>query len=136
MDLRLLHAVHSARRCAPMYGGLSPSWFLLDCRFSLSIPLGLRFRERIISLAITSRRFIRLKFWAIRHTAGLDRNRAGGPAGSFSLRLCWFCGHPRDFVSPVTTTAARITKHSGLIRRRVLSVSRAKATGANDRSLS
>src|SRR5438094_6883887 len=114
---RLFHAVHSARRCAPMYGGLSPSWFLLDCRFSLSIPLGLRFRERIISLAITSHRSIRPKFWAIRHIAGLERNRAGGPAGSFSLRLCWFCGRPRDFVSPVTTTAAYITMLYWLILR-------------------
>jgi hypothetical protein len=75
-----------------MSGGLSPSWFLLDCRFSLSIPLGLRFRERIISPAITSRRFIRLKFWAIRHTAGLGQNRIGGQAGSFFLPRFWFFG--------------------------------------------
>src|SRR5438477_5928071 len=131
MDLRLFHAFHSGRRCAPMYGGLSPSWFLLDCRFSLSIPLGLRFRERIISPAITSRRFIRRKFLAIRLTAGLDRNLIGGQAGCFFRPRFWFSGLLQDFVSPATTIVAHTTKPSGQIRRRVLSVSRAKATGVS-----
>ena len=39
---------------------------------------GPRFRERIIFLAITFRRFIRRKFSAIPHIAGLGQSRAGG----------------------------------------------------------
>src|SRR5205809_4149332 len=115
---RLFHADHSAKRCALMYGGLSRSWSLLDCRFSSSIPRGRRFRVRIISLAITSRRFIRRKFLAIRLTAGLDRNLLGGQAGCFFLPRCWFSGLLQDFVSPAITIAAHTTKPFGLIHRR------------------
>src|SRR5260370_37284766 len=125
MGRRRYHADHSAKQCGLTCGGLSRSWFLLGYRFSSSIPLGLRFRERIISLAITFRRFIRPKFSAIRLIAGLDRNQVGGQPGCFFLPRCWFSGLLQDSVSPAITIAAHTTKPSGPIRRRVLSVSRA-----------
>jgi hypothetical protein len=40
--------IHSARRCAPMFGGRSRSWSLSDCRSLSFIRHGLHFRERII----------------------------------------------------------------------------------------
>src|SRR3989442_9715448 len=133
MEQQRCHAVHLARPCVPMYGGLNRCWSSSGYLYSSSIPLGRRFRVRTISLVITSRRFIRRKFLAIRLTAGLDRNLLGGQAGFFFLLHCWFSGLLQDFVSPAITIAAHTTKPFGLIHRPALSVSRAKATGANVR---
>src|SRR5438128_753133 len=92
MERQHWRAVHSAKQRAPTFGGCNRCSFFSAYRRLSSILRGRRFRVRTISLAITSRLFIRRKFLAIRHTVGLDRNLAGGQAGSFSLLRCWFFG--------------------------------------------
>ena len=115
-------------------GGFSRCSFSPDYRHSSSIPRGRRFRENIISLVITSRRFIRRNFSAIHRTAGSGRNRHGGPPGFCFRRHFLFFGRRAASGSPVITIVERTTKRSGLTRRHAPWASRAKATGASDRS--
>src|SRR5437016_6808480 len=110
---RYREEIHSARRCALMFGGRSRSWSLSGCRSLSSIPPGPRFRERIIFSATTSRRFTRRKSLAFHRIAGLGLNRIGGRSGSFSLPHSLSFGRQGDFVSPVTIIAARTTKRFG-----------------------
>src|SRR5205823_6936656 len=116
LHLRLFHVAPSAKRCAPIRGGFNRCSYLSDFRRSSCIRRGPHFREKTISLVITSRRFIHRNFSAIRPTVGLDRNRHGGLPGSCSRRLFLFFGLRADSGSLVTTIVARTTKPFGLIR--------------------
>ena len=105
--------------------------FYRTCRLSSSTPRGRRFRGKIISSAITSRRFIRRNCLAIRPIVGLDRNRAGGRSGFYFRPRFLFFGHRVASGSPVIIIVALTTKRSGLIRRHALWASRVRATGAS-----
>src|SRR5713101_3058601 len=123
---RYREEIHSARRCALMFGGCRRSWSLSGCRSLLFIPPGPRFRERIIFSETTSRHFIRPKFSALHRIAGLDLNRIGGRAGLFSLPRCLSFGRQEGFGLLVTTTAARTTKRFGPTPRHALWANREK----------
>ena len=125
-----------AKPCAPMFGGFNRYWSFSAYPLSSSIPPGLRFRARIISSAIISRRFIRPNCLAIRPIVGLDRNQVGGRSGFYFRPRCLFFGHRVAFGLPVIIIVALTTKRSGLILQRALWESRARPTGASGLSRS
>src|SRR6266700_2803092 len=107
--------IHSARRCALMCGGRSRSWSLSGCRSLSSIRPGPRFRERIIFLATTSRRFTRPKFSAPRRTAGLALSPCGGRGGSYFRQRCWCFGRPAGFGLLAIIIVVPTTKRSKFV---------------------
>ncbi len=57
------HDARLAKRCGRIVWWIQPLLVFLGLSTLLSIPRGLRFRERIFTSAITFRRFIRPNFW-------------------------------------------------------------------------
>jgi len=130
---------NSVRPAAKMLGGYSPWWCSLVLAPSLCIQLGLRSRALTIcsraGVLNISRRFILLKYLAIRDMHFWGQNQISGPLGCRFHQHCSFFGRRADFGLPATTTEGRTTRRFGLIHRVALLVNRkyAPATEAKTR---